>query len=67
MAVYVNDLCIVMKDPETFLEQLQSPTFNFKLKGSEKLNFHLGCGFQHDKTGTLCMDPGKYIQKMEEA
>ena len=67
MVVYVDDLCIVMKDPKTFLKQLQAPPFNFKLKGSGKLQFHLGCRFQHDKTGTLYMDPRKYIQKMEEA
>jgi hypothetical protein len=43
VACYVDDLCIVMKDPETFLKQLQSPPFNFKLKGSGELKFHLGC------------------------
>ena len=67
VAVYVNDLCVVMKDPETFLKQLQAPPFNFKLKGSGELKFHLGCGFHRDDNEVLCMDPAKCIQKMEEA
>ena len=44
-----------------------APPYTFKLKGSGELTFHLGCGFEHDNTGTLCMDPGKYIDYMEEA
>ena len=28
---------------------------------------NLGCGFNCDSTGTLCMDPGQYIDRMEEA
>ena len=67
IAVYVDDLCIVMKDPQSLLDKLQSAPHNFKLKGSGELSFHLGCGFQQDSTGTLCMDPGKYIDKMEDA
>ena len=62
----VDDLYIVMKDPKTFLKQLQSHPFNFKLEGSGELKFHLGCGFHRDEDSVLCMDPGKYIQKMEE-
>ena len=56
-----------MNDPGTFLKQLQSPPFNFKLKGSGELKFHLGCGFHKDEDDFLYMDPGKYIQKIEEA
>ena len=32
VACYVDDLCIVMKVPKTFVKQVQSPPFNFKLK-----------------------------------
>ena len=52
---------------EELLEQLQGEPFNFDLKGSGALNFHLGCGFDRDEDGTLCMDPSKYIEKMEES
>ena len=37
---------------------------DFKLKGSKEVNFHLGCSFVRDSTGTLCMDVGRYIDKM---
>jgi hypothetical protein len=56
-----------MKEPEVFLEQLQSSLFNFKLKGSGEISFHLGCSFIRYSTGTLCMAPGKYIDKMEDS
>jgi len=65
VATYVDDLCIVMKNPQEFLKVLQSSPYNFKLKGSGPLSFHLGCGFERDEKGTLCMDPLKYIEKME--
>jgi len=54
-----------MKNPEEFLKILQSNLYNFKLKGSGPLSFHLGCGFERDAKGILCMDPLKYIEKME--
>ena len=44
-----------------------APPYNFKLKGSGELAFHLRCGFQCDNTGTLFMDHGKYVEQMEEA
>ena len=56
-----------MKDPQSLLDQLMAPPYNFKLKGSGELAFHLGCGFKRDSTGTLCMDPGQYVKRMEEA
>ena len=56
-----------MKDPQSLIDQLMAAPHNFKLKGSGPLNFHLGCGFDRDKDGTLYMDPGKYIDRMMEA
>ena len=56
-----------MKDSQSLLDQLMVPPYNFKLKGSGELAFHLGCGFNCNNTGTLYMDPGKYIDCMEEA
>ena len=67
IATYVDDLCICVKEPEVLLAQLQGKPYEFDLKGSGALNFHLGCGFEQDKDCTLCMDPSKYIEKMEEA
>ena len=34
MATYVDDLCLVVRDPEAFLMTLQSEPYNFKLKVS---------------------------------
>ena len=67
VATYCDDLCIISKNPDRILHELQSDPWNFKFKGTGPLNFHLGCGFNRDKDGTLCVDPGKYIKRMEEA
>ena len=67
IATYVDDLAIIMKDPQSLINQLKAAPYNFKLKGSGPLNFHLGCGFSCDNNGTLYMDPGKYIDRMIEA
>jgi hypothetical protein len=65
VATYVDNLCIMMEDPETFLKQLSSAPYNFKLKGSGELNFHLGCGFERDFDGVLCMCRRKTRVTME--
>ena len=67
VATYVDNLAIIMKDPQSLIDQLIASPHDFKLKGSGPLNFHFGCGFDHDKDGTLYMDPGKYIDRMMEA
>jgi hypothetical protein len=56
-----------MEEPEKFLKQLSSAPYNFKLKGSGDLSFHLGCGYERDSDGVLCMNPSRYIDKMEDA
>ena len=61
IATYTDDLAIVMKNPQSLIDQLKAVSYNFKLKGSGLLNFYLGCGFPCNSDGTLCMDPGKYI------
>ena len=61
----MDDLIAVLSDPEQFLKDLQNNlVYDFKLKGSEEIKFHLGCGFVCDSTGTLCMDAGRYVDKM---
>jgi hypothetical protein len=42
VATYVDDLCLVMKEPEAFLRTLQTAPYNFKLKRSRQVSFHLG-------------------------
>ena len=64
VATYVDNLCLVIKEPESFLKQLQSQPYCFKLKGSGPMEFHLGCGFHRDEEGILCMHPRKYVDKM---
>ena len=64
VAVCVDDLALAMKDPESFLKQLQDKPFSFKLKGSGEIKFHLGMGFFRDSQGVLCMAPRKCIEKM---
>ena len=64
IAVCADDLCVLMKEPLKFLEQLQQEPHNFKPKGSGPLEFHLGCGFCRDEDGLLVMDQAEYIEKM---
>ena len=58
------DLCIIAKDSKLLLEQLNGKPYEFELKGSGPVNSYLGCGFERDSDGTLCMNPGKHIKKM---
>lgn len=66
VAVYVDDLLFVMKDPQKFTDALSNPKgrYKFKLKGTGQISFHLGCDFLRDNHGILTMSPKKYIQKM---
>ena len=57
VATYADNLCIIMEDPEVFLSQLLLAPYNFKLKGSGEVNFHLGCGSEKDYVDVLCMNP----------
>ena len=69
VATYVDDLCIVAKDPIKLLDQLQGEPFNFKLKGSCPIEdtVHLGSGFSRDIDNVLTMNPKHYIDRMREA
>jgi hypothetical protein len=64
IAVYVDDLAIAMKEPQSLLDALSSKLYSFKLKGSGPITFHLGMDFFRDKHGILCLAPKKYIEKM---
>ena len=61
--VHVDDLAIVMRDPQSIIDVLQTKYF-FKLKGTGPLVFHLGADFFRDRSGTLCMSFIKYIDRI---
>ncbi len=63
IAVYVDDLALALEDPKAFVEIL-TDKYNFKLKGTGPIKFHLGMDFERDEDGVLRMMPTKYIEKM---
>ena len=65
IGTYVGDLCIASKDPEAILKFLIDD-YKFQLKGVGPMSYHLGCDFFHDKDGTLCQSPKKYIIRLIE-
>ena len=65
VAVYVDDLAFSVDDPKQFVKTLEGK-YGFKLKGTGPLSFHLGCDFYRDNTGTLCMSPKKYLERIAE-
>jgi hypothetical protein len=63
IAVYVDDLLIAARDPNSIVQTLQEKN-KFKLKDVGSLTNHLGCNYFHDMDGTLCYGPRKYIDKI---
>lgn len=63
IAVYVDDLAIVAKDPQAIIDHLEK-VYKFKLKGTGPITFHLGCDFFRDDDGILCYAPIKYVDRM---
>ena len=49
VATYVDNLCIIMEDPEVFLSQLLLAPYNFKVKGLGEVTFH--------SVDVVCMNP----------
>jgi hypothetical protein len=52
VATYVNDLCLGMLDPKSFTDTLQKK-YNFKLKGTGPIDFHLGQSFSQNDDGEM--------------
>ena len=67
VACYVDNLAFIVERPESFIKELQRDPYNFNHKGSGPIKFHLGCGFERGDDGVLCMDPGRYIDKMVDS
>ena len=66
IAVYVDDLTIAAKDPQTFCHELKKK-YNLKLKGVGPLEYHLGCTYKKARDGTLAADPRRYVNKILES
>jgi Reverse transcriptase (RNA-dependent DNA polymerase) len=63
IAVYIDDLAIVMKNPKELTDILEKQ-HKFKLKGTGPISFHFGLDLTRDEDNTLCISPTKYINKL---
>ena len=61
IAVYVDDLAIAAKDPKSTTDTLMGK-YDFKLKGTGSITFHLGCDVFRDEDGVMRMAPKRYIR-----
>jgi hypothetical protein len=63
VATYVDDLCLGMLDPKPFTDTLQKK-YNFKLKGTGPIDFHLGQSFSRNEDGEMEISAKCYVDKM---
>jgi hypothetical protein len=63
VATYVDDLCLGMLDPKSFMDTLQKK-YNFKLKGTGPIDFHLGQSFAQNDDGEMEISAKRYVDKM---
>jgi hypothetical protein len=63
IATYVDDLAISSKDPKAITDILMNK-YNFKLKGTGEIEYHLGMSFCRNDRNELCISPQWYIEKM---
>ena len=64
IATYVDDLLIASRSPQSIIDALEAGPHKFTLKGTGPVKFHLGCDFFWDETGTLCVGPKTYIDRL---
>ena len=64
IVVYVNDVIVVMKDPQPFFDEFQGPKIRFTMKQVGKPTFHLGADFFCDDDGTLCLGSQTYAKHL---
>ena len=60
VATYVDDLCLGMLDPKSFTDTLQKK-YNFKLKGTGPIDFHLGQSFSRNDDGEMEISAKRYV------
>jgi hypothetical protein len=63
VATYVDNLCLGMLDLKSFTDTLQKK-YNFKLKGTGPINFHLGQSFSWNDDGEMEISAKHYVDKM---
>jgi len=63
LAVYVDDLMAIMKDPDEFFNVLKEK-YKYKLKGVGTPKYHLGGDFYRDEDGTLAWGAKTYVKKL---
>ena len=63
IAVYVDNFMFA-KDQLKDFNKLLCKKYNFKLKGTGEVDYHIGMDFFRDEDRTLCIQPAKYIAKM---
>jgi hypothetical protein len=66
IATYVDDLAISSKDPKAVTDTLMNK-YNFKLKGTGEIEYHLGMSFRRNDRNELCISPQWYIEKMVDS
>jgi hypothetical protein len=64
VVVYVDDLIVVMKEPEAFFDKLRGDPWNYTLKGVGTPKYHLGGDFFKDKDGTQCYGGQTYVKRL---
>jgi hypothetical protein len=63
ITTYVDDHAISSKDPKAITDTLMNK-YNFKLKGTGEIEYHLGMSFHRNNQNELCISPQQYIEKM---
>jgi hypothetical protein len=63
VAMCVDDLCLGMLDPKSFTDTLQKK-YNFKLKGTGPIDFHLGQSFSWNDDGEMEISAKRNVDKM---
>ena len=63
IAVYVDALYIAAESPSAIIQIFKSK-YHLKLKGDDKLTYHLGADYFEDPDGTFVSQPKKYIDKL---
>jgi hypothetical protein len=64
VCTWVDDLLVAMKNPQEFMDALQSAPHNYKLKGVGPPKYHLGGDFFRDSDGTLCYGAQTYVKRL---